>query len=203
MTFPLFSFFDFNIPDICGAAPVWGCCDAGDNLADLGAAEEISFRLGGRKAFALFQVGRHASGSESARQPDDDQGPERTGGGDDRLCHGQAAFDAGRFLMRERDADMGTSLCDGGQARRLKAASVAASGSAARDDDGGAVCYTSRMKARKPPEFRPSGAAMNNPAMGGRLRRKYLGEAARPSPRPPGARERLLAHVSRCYPFSS
>ncbi len=42
---------------------------------------------------------------------------------------------------------------------------------------------------------------MNNPAMGGRLRRKYLGEAARPSPRPPGARERLLAHVLAMLSF--
>ena len=42
---------------------------------------------------------------------------------------------------------------------------------------------------------------MNNPAMGGRLRRECLGEAVRPSPRPPGPRERLLAHVLAMLSF--
>lgn len=75
--------------------PVRGCCDAGDDLADLGAAEETDFQLDGREAFALFQVRRHAGGSEPVRLRDDN-----------RLGHRQAAFDAGRFAMRERDAGM-------------------------------------------------------------------------------------------------
>ena len=57
------------------------------------------------------------------------------------------------------------------------------------------------MEAHKPPEFGSDGAEMNNPAMVGRLRREYLGEAVRPSPWPPAPRERLLAHVFAMFSF--
>lgn len=80
---------------MCCAGAVRGGQDAGDDLADLGAAEEISFQLDGRQAFGLFPVGRHAGGSEPVCQRDDD-----------RVGHRQAVFDAGRFAMRERDAGM-------------------------------------------------------------------------------------------------
>ena len=83
----------------------------------------------------------------------------------------------------------------------MEAASAAASGSTARDDRGGAVCYASRMEPREPPEFGPNGAVMNNPAMGDELRRDYRGEAAPPSLRPRAARDRLLAHVFAMLSF--
>ena len=57
------------------------------------------------------------------------------------------------------------------------------------------------MKARKLPEVGPNGAVMNNPAMGGRLRRECLCEAVRPSARLPAPRERLLGHVFAMLSF--